>query len=187
MEFFYGSDSPEFAGFPFEFRLGVRYIFSGDVLIQTFEVSNLCSRTMPCALGFHTAFVMPERVFVSGEGGCIETLPPRYLASGRENGWNGGFRPSCWCRAKEIWPYGHFRSSGLPFAELDYGSYRVKYMPDEKFGYWMVWRPQDDASFLCLEPMNIKVGSMENDPEHLPAAEPGETVCFTSKIQISEV
>ena len=43
------------------------------------------------------------------------------------------------------------------------------------------------ASVADDNTMNIQVGAMENDPDALPVAEPGETLCFTSKIQISEV
>ena len=69
-------------------------------------------------------------------------------------------------------------------AELDYRNFQVRYTVDEKFNYWMVWKPEQENSFLCLEPMNIRVGTVENDPRSLPILKPGEYRDFVSHVEI---
>ena len=69
-------------------------------------------------------------------------------------------------------------------AYLDYGDFQVRYTADEKFDHWMVWRPEFDTTFLCIEPMNIKIGTFENHPELLPVLNRGESMTFTSSVEI---
>lgn len=177
--------SPMYAGYPFDCRLSVTYSFTENRMVQLFTAENLTEKVIPCALGFHTSFVIPERVCVYGRGGRFELVPPRYLMSGREIGWLDGFEPNVWCDPKKIWPFGHFKmDENAPFAELDYCSFKLRYTVDEKFDHWMVWRPEFDRSFLCVEPMNIKIGSFENSPDTLPVLQPGESMVFTSQIEI---
>jgi galactose mutarotase-like enzyme len=55
---------------------------------------------------------------------------------------------------------------------------------DEKFDHWMVWRPEFDTSFVCVEPMNIRIGTFENAPDTLPVLAAGESVTFSSSVEI---
>lgn len=185
MSWRFDESSPMYAGYPFDCRLSVTYIFEENSLVQKFTVENLSAKVIPCALGFHTAFTAPEKIRVIGKGGRFELVPPRYLMSGREIGWLDGFEPNVWCDPHEIWPFGHFRmDENARMAELDFGSFKLRYTVDEKFDHWMVWRPEFDTSFICVEPMNIRIGSFENSPDTLPVLHPGESTTFTSKIEI---
>ncbi len=185
MSWVFDKNSPMYSGYPFDCKLSVTYTFTENLLLQKFTAENLSKEIIPCALGFHTAFAVPESLCVQGRGGRIELLPPRYLVSGREIDWLDGFEPNKWCSPKKIWPFGHFRMDpSARQADLDYGSFKLRYTVDEKFDHWMVWRPEFDTSFVCIEPMNIKIGTFENHPELLPVLSPGESMTFSSSVEI---
>ena len=185
MSWRFGADSSFYSGYPFDCKLSVSYTFKENLLIQEFTAENLSEEIIPCALGFHTAFAAPKQVCVRGIGGRFELVPPRYLASGREIEWLDGFEPNQWCSPHDIWPFGHFKMDpAARQAYLDYGDFQVRYTADEKFDHWMVWRPEFDTTFLCIEPMNIKIGTFEKHPELLPVLHPGKSVTFTSFIEI---
>ena len=184
MQYLFDEENSMYQGFPFKCRLSVSYTFEERALIQTFEVENLSQVRMPCALGFHTAFAIPQRVNVHGDGGHIELPPPRYLASGRVIPWLDGFEPDVWCDPVSVWPFGHLKTTAVPLAELEYKDFSLRYLPDSKFGYWMVWRKVDEFDYLCIEPMNIKIGTFENAPALLPVLEAGKSEKFISKIEI---
>lgn len=48
----------------------------------------------------------------------------------------------------------------------------------------MVRRPEQKKRFLCIEPMNIKVGCFKNTPERLPVLAPGARRNFISRITV---
>ena len=177
--------SPMYAGFPFDCKLSVTYTFTGDSMIQDLAIENKSDSVMPCAVGFHSAFSIPETVFIHGKGKRIETVPPRYLVSGREIEWQeDGFQPNRRIVPEDIWPFGHFRMDAQRLAELDYGDFKVEYHLDDQFDHWMVWRPEQAKHFLCIEPMNIRVGCFENTPEKLPVLAPGARRNFISRITV---
>ena len=185
MSWIFDENSPMYALYPFGCKLSVTYTFKEKSLIQKFTAENLSQEVMPCALGFHTAFPAPEQLRVTGRGGRFELVPPRYLMSGREIGWLDGFEPGKWLDPAQVWPFGHFRmDSSNRLAELDYGSFMLRYTVDEKFDHWMVWRPEFDTSFVCVEPMNIRIGTFENAPDTLPVLAAGESVTFSSSVEI---
>ena len=184
MEYIFDENNPMYAGFPFKCRLAVKYIFMANAFEQHFTVENLSDMKMPCALGFHSAFAMPEKFNVRGTGKRFELLPPRYLGYGKEIEWTEGFIPGEWCDPRSIFMFGHLRAGNTPHAEFDHGSFKVDYFPDKKFQYWMVWRKEDEFDYICAEPMNIQIGTFENDPEHLPAVMPHEKEIFISRIEV---
>ena len=185
MSWIFDENSPMYALYPFSCKLSVTYTFKEKSLIQKFTAENLSQEVMPCALGFHTAFPAPEQLRVTGRGGRFELVPPRFLMSGREIGWLDGFEPGKWLDPAQVWPFGHFRmDSSHRLAELDYGSFMLRYTVDEKFDHWMVWRPEFDTSFVCVEPMNIRIGTFENAPDTLPVLAAGESVTFSSSVEI---
>ena len=185
MQFIYDERHSMFSGFPFKCKMSVVYTFSENSLEQRFIVENLSETNMPCALGFHSAFAMPKKLNVHGVGERIELLPPRYLATGRNVPWTDGFEPNVQCNPAEVWPFGHLKAAEEPSAELEYDNFSVKYLPDRKFGYFMVWRKDDEFDYICVEPMNIKIGTFENAPETLPVLRAGEKECFVSKVEIT--
>ena len=185
MSWIFDKKNPMYNEYPFDCILRVTYTFAEKELIQEFTVENKSTDVIPCALGFHTAFSAPARLQVTGQGGRFELLPPRYLMSGREISWLDGFEPNKWCDPVQIWPFGHFRmDESNRIAELDYGNFFIRYTVDKKFNHWMVWRPEFDTSFVCVEPMNIRIGTFENAPDALPVLQVGESISFTSKIEI---
>ncbi|MBR7104833.1 MAG: aldose 1-epimerase [Lentisphaeria bacterium] len=188
MSWIFDENAPMHEGYPFDCILRVTYTFTEKALIQEFTVRNCSSDVIPCALGFHSAFPAPARMLVSGKGGRFELPPPRYLMSGRETLWQEGFQPDTWCDPAQVWPFGHFRmDESNRTAVLDYGSFSLRYTVDEKFNHWMVWRPESDTSFICIEPMNIRVGTFENAPGALPVLQAEESTKFTSKIEIMDM
>ena len=184
MEFLFDEKISTYAGFSFKCKLCVKYVFHGNTFEQYFSVENLSDRRMPCGLGFHSAFAIPRQMCVHGSGKRVELAPPRYLASGNMVDWDCGFAPEEWCDPSKIEEFGHLKASDIPLAEFDHGDFMVKYMPDKKFGYWMVWRHIEEFDYICAEPMNIKVGTFENAPETLPSVMPGEKEIFQSKVEV---
>lgn len=180
----FNDSSDMYADYPFDCLLSVKYTFSESFMEQEFKVKNKSDKIMPCALGFHSAFAVPKQVIVNGTGGRFELLPPRYLMTNREIGWTEGFAPNEWLDPSEIWPFGHMRMDESRSAVLDYGDFKLEYTVDEKFDHWMVWRPEHDTTFLCVEPMNIRIGCFENTPELLPVLAPAEEIKFVSRIKI---
>lgn len=184
MEFQFDENSSMYAGFPFKCKLIAKYIFRDNVMEQHFAVENLSDKKMPCALGFHSAFAIPQKMCIHGIGKRVELAPPRYLATGNYVDWKCGFEPNVWCDPAKINEFGHLKASDIPLAEFDYGDRLVKYLPDEKFGYWMVWRHVEEFDYICAEPMNIKIGTFENAPDTLPVVMPGEKELFVSKVEV---
>lgn len=185
MQFVYDERHSMFEGFPFKCKLSATYIFGENFFEQHFSVENCSGINMPCALGFHSAFAIPQKLNVHGVGNRIELLAPRYLATGREVPWQDGFEPNVWCDPIKIWPFGHLKTENQPFAELKYDKFVVKYIPDRKFQYFMVWRKIDEFDYICVEPMNIKIGTFENAPDELPVLQAGSKECFISRVEIA--
>ena len=78
---------PATEDFPAEFELQLRYELRPEQLVQTLTVVNRGRTTMPCGIGFHTAFRAPRRARVETAGVFREILPPRHLPSGRLLPW----------------------------------------------------------------------------------------------------
>ncbi len=181
----FNKNSPAYINYPFDCKLVVSYTFSGNSFIQKLCVENNSALPMPCAAGFHSSFNAPERFLIHGTGKRIELLPPYYRASGREIDWTeNAFSPNKWCSPPDLRQSGHFKMDETHSAELDHRDFQIRYTVDEKFNHWMVWKPEQENGFLCIEPMNIKVGTFENDPDSLPALEPGECMNFISRVEI---
>lgn len=187
MSWAYTEDDPCYQNYPFDCTLEVTYTFLEKEMIQDLVISNTGKLTMPCALGYHSAFIAPEKAFVSGTGKCLATeAENRFLPDGTETEWIHGFAPNEWFAPKEVTKYGLFRTGGTaPRALLDYGNdFVLEYLPDEKFSWWLLWRPVKDSSYFCTEPMNIPVNCHNYSPADLPLLSPGEKVCYTSRLRI---
>lgn len=184
----YTPDDPCYANYPFDCVLKITYTFTDRTMLQELEIRNTGKLTMPCALGFHSAFTAPEKACVSGKGKRLLTrMENRFLPDGSEEDWCHGFAPNIWFSPKEITQYGLFRTDGKPLALLDYGNgLQVEYQPDEKFTWWMVWRPVDDPSYFCTEPMNIPTNCHNYSPEALPLLPPGKTIVYKSRLTIKQ-
>lgn len=182
----YTPEDPCYRDYPFDCTLALNYTFLEKEMIQTLTIRNTGTRTMPCALGFHSAFTAPERAMVTGTGKRLAApAENRFLPDGTEAEWPENFAPGKWFVPSEVTQYGHFRSGGEPLALLDHGGgLTVAYLPDPKFTWWILWRPAGDSSFLCAEPMNIPVNCHNSAPAELPLLAPGRSVCYRSSVQI---
>lgn len=188
MDWSYTPDDPCYSGYPFDCTLSVTYTFLEKEMIQTLSIRNTGKLTIPCALGYHSAFVAPEKAFVTGTGKRLLTIAEnRFLPDGSEEEWCHGFAPNSWFDPKAVTEYGLFRTENKPLALLDYGNgLIVEYQPDEKFTWWLLWRPVNDSSYICTEPMNIPVNCHNYSPADLPLLAPGETAVFRSVLRIKE-
>ena len=188
MNWTYTPDDPCYANYPFDCTMSITYTFLENEMLQDLMIKNTGKLTMPCALGFHTAFVAPEKAYVSGKGKWLVTdQEKRLLPDGTESEWTCGFAPNTWFSPKEVTKYGLFRADEKPTVYLDYGNgLIVEYLPDAKFTWWLTWRPVTDDSYYCTEPMNIPVNCHNYSPADLPLLAPGETVCYHSVLKMKQ-
>lgn len=181
----YNQDAPEFAGYPFPATLRLTYAFAPNCMTQTITVTNRGDQDMPCALGCHTAFVAPRRLRISSASTCLEVPPPRHLPTGASLPWNEHGNDAQWFDPNPLRISRHFRSQGLPFASLDYGSFQLDYRPDPQFTWWMLWKPTPDCGFVCPEPMNIPVNTHCNHLDVLPTTPAGASSHFVSTFTLT--
>ena len=188
MNWAYTPDDPCYANYPFECTMSITYTFLENEMLQDLTIKNTGKLIMPCALGFHSAFIAPEKAYVSGKGKWLVTdQEKRLLPDGTESEWTCGFAPNTWFSPKEVTKYGLFRADEKPTVYLDYGNgLIVEYLPDAKFTWWLTWRPVTDDSYYCTEPMNIPVNCHNYSPADLPLLAPGETVCYHSVLKIKQ-
>ena len=145
--------APEFSGFPFLFELTLIYRCLPDRLEQVLTVANLGGQAMPCAVGFHTMFQNVRMFRLETTGMCWETLPPRYLATGRQLP-DSAFdpqeehMPELQSISGQLQAPRKIHSAWLTF---DWGT--LEYQVDEKFGNWCLWNGNPPAGFLAVEPL----------------------------------
>lgn len=159
----------------------------GPQLRMTISVKNLGSYPMPFGIGFHPYFPRTAQTrleapaawwWTEGEG-CLpvarENIPPyadfaspRALPSQRLNNafeqWNR--------RARILWPDERL------VAEIE---------ADPIFPVYMLYAPEDDASFFCLEPMSHLPNALKlQGPAGLHVLPPGETLSGGFSITVSD-
>ena len=195
LKFTFDSDSPEYDGFPFACEIVRRYELTEKGLRDIVTVRNTGDRTMPLGLGFHTAFPAENATVRVGTGEYeFEIHKTTFLPTGHCLPWNEFDPRNAFDPFKKIVSFhseaGYLQSvGGCEFhgAELVYPTGTLRYITDEKFGFWYTWNAGGLNNFLCLEPVSWMSNAL-NLP--LPASRsgvrklaPGEESCFVSLLE----
>ena len=186
LDWSFGPEQPEYAGFPFAFELALEYRFRPECVEQEFTIRNRGTIPMPCAAGFHTVFRAPRRACIDGTDCCWEIPPPRFLPNGRTLPWDG-FDPRNWFEPQELPRGRQFPATpGVHSARLAYGDFELCYEVDARYRQWCIWNRDPESGFLAVEPMTC-VGdalSMPNPWEEtgLFALAPGEECRLRSRL-----
>ena len=162
LKFIFDEISPEYAGFPFACEIIRRYELTENGLKDTVIVRNNGTCNMPLGLGFHTAFPADDAAVRIGRADFkFEIDRKTFLPTGQCLGWDE-FDPG-----KSFTPFGtivdfHCKTGkvscqeGTEFhgAELVYPTGTLRYITDEKFGFWYTWNAGGLNDFICLEPVS---------------------------------
>jgi aldose 1-epimerase len=156
--------------FPHPFRARLLYRLEEGRLSQEIEIENQDSRPMPLMLGFHSAFALNDRAadpasyrISIGLGDALE---------GDRRGPAGGNLPEfrqgkvlgpkeiVWgqCYAGSYQGQGGREERGLCIEHLKTGK-KLRYLPDEQFGYWVVWNQNGVDTFICAEPQTCAINA----------------------------
>jgi aldose 1-epimerase len=156
--------------FPHPFTARLFYRLEAGRLLQELEIENRDSRPMPLMLGFHSAFALdrrgddPSAYRISiGLGDALEK-DRRGPAPDRMAEFRRGKVPA---EKEIIWGQflaGTYRNEegkeerGLLIEHLRTGK-KIRYTPDEQFGYWVVWNQNGTDTFICAEPQTCAINA----------------------------
>jgi aldose 1-epimerase len=156
--------------FPHPFTARLFYRLEAGRLLQAIEIENKDRRPMPLMLGFHSAFALdrreddPSAYRISiGLGDAVEK-DQRGPASAGMAEFRRGKIPA---KKEIIW--GQFLAGtylngegkeerGLLIEDLRAGK-KLRYTPDEQFGYWVVWNQNGTDTFICAEPQTCAINA----------------------------
>jgi aldose 1-epimerase len=151
---------------PVKVRLSYRLEARG-LLSQEIAVENQDTRPMPLMLGFHSSFALDDRT----------TDPAAYrIRIGLEDALEGSRRGPApaemqeFRQGKVLGPqeaaWGQFYAGtyqdagnaarGLCIEHLRTGK-KLRYTPDDQFGYWVVWNQNGVDTFICAEPQTCAI------------------------------
>ena len=162
LKFVFDETSPEYEGFPFACEIRRKFELTENGLRDTVTVRNNGTCNMPLGLGFHTAFPADDAAVRVGRTDYrFEIDSKTFLPTGNCPGWET-FDPG-----KPFTPFGTIvdfhcgtgklsREDGTEFhgAELVYPQGMLRYITDEKFGFWYTWNAGGLNDFICLEPVS---------------------------------
>jgi aldose 1-epimerase len=156
--------------FPHPFTARLFYRLEAGRLFQEIEIENRDNRPMPLMLGFHSAFALdrregdPSAYRISiGLGDALEK-DQRGPAPARLEEFRRGKVPA---EKEIIWGQffaGTYRTReekeerGLLIEHLRTGR-KLRYIPDEQFGYWVVWNQNGTDTFICAEPQTCAINA----------------------------
>ena len=161
---------PEYEGFPFAFTLKRGVILTETGLRDRMTVTNRGKWDMPLGLGYHSTFPAdPAQIRLSAEPLQFE-IGERYLPTGRLLEW-GDIDPRKWFDPSGINAGFHMRAESvitengtlLHGAEIRYKSGLLRYITDEKFGFWYTWNRRGQGDFISLEPISWMANAL-NQP-----------------------
>jgi len=162
--------NPEYEGFPFAFTLKREVVLTGTGLLDRMTVTNRGKWNMPLGLGYHSTFpANPAQVRLGAGPGQFE-IGERYLPTGRLAAWEG-IDPRKWFDPSGINAGFHMRAESvitengtlLHGAEIRYKSGLLRYITDEKFGFWYTWNRRGQGDFISLEPISWMANAL-NQP-----------------------
>ena len=172
------------AGGEYRFTFFVEYTLAGNAIEVRFTISSRDSREMPCALGFHPAFMIPEP-FEAHRAVFPQSDMQIGVFTSDTRLWTGRTAPyHAECGSIPL-SHGLFDDDALILSE--YGGamsiadgegrdiIRVISPDFPRFGLWQ--KPKSDAPFVCLEPWSSYPGlggvlddiDRRSDFLHIPA------------------
>jgi aldose 1-epimerase len=155
---------------PFKARLIYRLEAQGS-LVQEIAIENQDTRPMPLMLGFHSAFALDDRA-AQPEGTYRVSIGLGDALEGSRQGPAPAsmmeFRRGKMLGQREI-AWGQFYAGtyegeggkaerGLCIEHLRTGK-KLRYLPDEQFGYWVVWNQNGVDTFICAEPQTCAINA----------------------------
>jgi aldose 1-epimerase len=156
--------------FPHPFRARLYYRLEAGRLFQEIEIENQDSRPMPLMLGFHSAFALegrerdPSAYRISiGLGEVLEKdqigPAPAHMAEFRRGKVLGAGEVAWGQFLAGTYRDGAGREErGLLIEHLRAGK-KLRYIPDEQFGYWVVWNQDGTDTFICAEPQTCAINA----------------------------
>ena len=178
LSFTHDRQKDSFKGYPHEFKLILRYIFTPDAVVQRSEVHNQSDKPMPFGLGFHSAFNLPEatsRLMVTTGAEYYEISQATKVPTGRrlplpealDYRQPGGRQPGQHAAGvlTTIQPMNDLRGAVIHHPEA-----MVTYEVDESYNFWALWNEGGGKGFFCVEPLTC----LSNAPNlDLPPSESG--------------
>ena len=182
--FAYESTDSDYEAYPYRFTFFVEYTLAGNAIEVRFTISSRDSREMPCALGFHPAFMIPEP-FEAHRAVFPQSDMQIGVFTSDTRLWTGRTAPyHAECGSIPL-SHGLFDDDALILSE--YGGamsiadgegrdiIRVISPDFPRFGLWQ--KPKSDAPFVCLEPWSSYPGlggvlddiDRRSDFLHIPA------------------
>jgi aldose 1-epimerase len=156
--------------FPHPFQARLLYRLEEGRLTQEIELENRDSRPMPLMLGFHSAFALEDRALdpaayrISIGLGDALREDWRWPAEGNLPEFRRG---KVLDRGEVVWGQCHAgtyrdqdgrEARGLLIEHRRTGK-RLRYLPDEQFGYWVVWNQNGTDTFICAEPQTCAINA----------------------------
>ncbi len=166
-----------FPGYPHEFKLILRYVFSPEAVHQQTELTNLSNAPMPFGLGFHSAFNVPQNslMMVPTDSVYYEISPETKVPTGERHPVPAAFdyrNPDGSSPGNhsvgmltQITPTNNFRG-----AVIYHPHAKVIYEVDKAYKFWALWNEGGGKGFFCIEPLTC----LSNAPNlDLPPSQTG--------------
>jgi aldose 1-epimerase len=170
MSFTSPAEGEVYRWFPHPFQARLLYRLEEGRLSQEIEIENRDHRPMPLMLGFHSAFALNDRAadpssyrISIGLGDALEEdwrWPARGNLPEFRRGKILGPKEIVWgqCCAGTYTDETGREQRGLRIEHLRTGK-TLRYLPDEQFGYWVVWNQNGVDTFLCAEPQTCAINA----------------------------
>ena len=160
------------AGYPYDFEARFRYALRGSSLHITMHVLNRGSGPMPCAVGFHPYFALPQAAKAQAR---VETSATRAFDNVQK--CEVPYRLDLSGAEVDL----HLLDHGTSRSALIGPGGRVKMEASPEFTHWVIWTlPGRD--FVCLEPWTSPADALTSGDRLLQIA-PGETRTLTVTMQ----
>ena len=192
----FNSSNPEYEGFPFAFTLKREVVLTETGLQDRMTVTNRGKWDMPLGLGYHSTFPADPAQIRLSAGPLQFEIGERYLPTGRLLEW-GEIDPRKWFDPSGINAGFHMRAEsviaedGSRFhgAEIRYESGLLRYITDEKFGFWYTWNKRGLGDFISLEPVSWMANALNQPgpPEEtgVRALAPSSEITFLNELRFA--
>lgn len=176
------------AASPHIYHAEMAVVLQGAVLAVTLSVTNQAARTMPFGLGLHPFFPRSAAIQVTAAAQaywteCAGHLPGQRgpIPASADFSTTAPLPPHRLNNAFEGW---------VGQARIDWPETRLSLTmtADPVFAHLMVYAPEDDASFFCLEPMTHLPNALAtHGPRALHLLAPGETLSGSITFRLSDM
>ena len=170
LKYVFSPACPEYEGFPFAFTLRRKLTLTECGLLDSMTIINDGQWNMPLGLGYHSTFPAKSALVRLSTGPDQFEIGERFLPTGRHLPWTE-FDPRNWfdpdginagfhsCAEKMV------REDGSVFhgAEIRYETGLLRYITDEKLGFWYTWNKRGQRDFISLEPVSWMSNALNQD------------------------